>query len=351
MREVAVIGYAQSRMVRDAGDQTEVELLMPVLEEAISRAGLPRSDIDFICSGSCDYMAGSPFSFVMAVDALGATPCAQESHVEMDAAWALYEAWLKIQAGSIDTALIYGFGKSSPGALPEVMSQQLDPYYLAPLWPDTISVAALQANLMLTQGLLTEADMAQIVAQSRRNALDNPLAQLKGEFSVDQLLREPYIASPLRRHDCCPISDGCSAMVIATRDVAEAVCSRPAYLRGIEHRMEAHQLGIRDLTRSVSTEQAATKLKLQADRIDVAELYAPFSHQQWLLTRALGLEHGVDINPSGGVLAGHVMMAAGLDRIGEVARRIMRGEADRGLAHATSGPCLQHNLLAVMEGE
>jgi hypothetical protein len=43
------------------------------------------------------------------------------------------------------------------------------------------------------------------------------------------------------------------------------------------------------------------------------------------------------------------MMASGLSRVGEVARRIMGGEVSRGVAHATSGPCLQHNLVAVLE--
>ena len=44
-------------------------------------------------------------------------------------------------------------------------------------------------------------------------------------------------------------------------------------------------------------------------------------------------------------------MAAGLIRIGEVARRISSGDADRGVAHATSGPCLQQKLVCVLEGE
>ena len=57
------------------------------------------------------------------------------------------------------------------------------------------------------------------------------------------------------------------------------------------------------------------------------------------------------INPSGGPLAANPVMSAGLIRIGEVARRIHAGEAGRGVAHATSGPCLQQNLVVVLEGE
>ena len=61
--------------------------------------------------------------------------------------------------------------------------------------------------------------------------------------------------------------------------------------------------------------------------------------------------NGTKINPSGGALAANPVMAAGLIRIGEAASRIMDGSADRALAHATSGPCLQQNLVAVLEGE
>ena len=57
------------------------------------------------------------------------------------------------------------------------------------------------------------------------------------------------------------------------------------------------------------------------------------------------------INPSGGALAAHTMMAAGLIRFGEVFERISRGDGDRAVAHATAGPVLQQNLVAVLEGE
>jgi acetyl-CoA acetyltransferase len=84
--------------------------------------------------------------------------------------------------------------------------------------------------------------------------------------------------------------------------------------------------------------------------VDVAELYAPFSHQELILAEALGLGEGTAINPSGGVLATNPMMAGGLIRVGEAARRLAAGEGDRAVAHATSGPCLQQNLVCVLEG-
>jgi acetyl-CoA acetyltransferase len=70
-----------------------------------------------------------------------------------------------------------------------------------------------------------------------------------------------------------------------------------------------------------------------------------------ILRDALGLNGNTRINPSGGALSGNPIMAAGLMRIGEVASRITSGDANRGVAHATSGPCLQQNLVCVLEGE
>lgn len=351
MREVAIISYAQTPMRRDAGANNDVEMLMATLQEAYANVGITQKDIDFTCSGSCDYLGGAAFAFVSAVDALGAVPPIAESHVEMDAAWALYEAWMKIQCGKADTALIYGFGKSSHAELPDVMSLQLDPYNVQPLWPDSISLAALQAQALLQSGKYNERDFAEVVANSRRNAKSNPKAQLKGDYTVEQLLQEPTFVSPLRKHDCCPITDGASVLIMATREKAEKLCKRPAFITGIDHRIDAHGLGLRDLTVSESTRIAGEKAGVHKGKVDIAELYAPFSHQELIVRDALGLDaKSTRINASGGALAGHVFMACGLDRIGAVATSIINGEANRGVAHATSGPCLQQNLVAVLEG-
>ena len=350
MRDVAVVGFAQSKAVRADEIHNEVEILMPVVHDAVARSGIGRKEIGFTVSGSCDYLAGVPFAFVSGLDAVGAWPPIKESHVEMDGAWALYEAWVKLQLGDVDSALVYAFGKSSQGPLPDVMCLQLDPYFLAPLWPDSISIAALQARAWLDAGH-DEAEMAEVVARSRRDAMANPNAQVTGDADASSLLKEPYLVSPLRRHDCPPISDGAAAVVLAAGDLARRVCERPAWIRGIDHRIEAHSLGVRDLTRSVSTALAGQKAGVGDGPVDVAELYAPFSHQELIVRDALGLGSGTTINPSGGALAAHVFMAAGLTRIGEAATRIIDGSAGRAVAHATSGPCLQQNLVCVLEGE
>ncbi len=347
MRDVAVVSFAQWS-AREEPVRNEVEILIPVVGEAIERSGIGRKQIGFTVSGSCDYLAGAPFAFVTGLDAVGAWPPIRESHVEMDGAWALYEAWVRLQHGEIDSALVYSFGKSSLGDLPVVLSQQLDPYYTAPLWLDSVSAAALQARAWLDAGH-EEAEMAEVAARSRRAARNNPHAIVTGDQGADALLREPYLVTPLRRHDCPPISDGAAAVVLAASDRAREVCERPAWIRGIDHRIEAHGLGVRELADSPSTRLAAERAGI--DGADLAELHAPFSHQEPILRDALGLSDRVDVNPSGGALTTNVVMGAGLTRIGEAAQRLMDGRAGRAVAHATSGPCLQHNLVCVLEGD
>lgn len=351
MRDIAVVSFAQTAHVREQLAVNEVEMLMPVIRDVLAGAGIGKERVDFVCSASSDYLAGVAFSFVMTLDAVGPWPPISESHVDMDGAWALYEAWVKMQMGDIDVAVVYAYGKSSPGNIRRVMTRQLEPYYTAPLWIDPVGMAALQARCCLDAGLMTEADLAEVAARSRRDALANPYAQLAWDRTPESILAEDHFVAPLRRHDCPPITDGAAAVVLAAGDVARELTERPAWIRGIDHRIEPHALGVRDLTDSVSTRQAAERAGVADGPVDLAELHAPFTPQELILRRALGLDGDVVVNPSGGALAANPIMAAGLIRIGEAATRIGRGEADRAVAHATSGPCLQQNLVCVLEGE
>ena len=348
MRDVAVVGFAQRQMAEFDGSPTCVELLVPIFAECYEQTGLTREDIGFWCSGSSDYLAGRSFSFVSAVDAIGALPPVNESHVEMDAAWALYEAWLKIQTGEVDTALVYGFGKSSAGVLRRTLTLQLDPYTLTPLWPDTVSLAGLQARAGIDSGAWDERAMAEVVNRSLTDAEKNEYAVRKGGSSVEELLTRPMYADPLRKHDCAPVTDGAAAIVLAAGDRARDAADRPAWISGLAHHVDPLHLGTRDLTRSPSAARAGAAAGVGG--VEVAELHAPFSHQELVLRRELGLADDVRINPSGGALAANPMFTAGLNRIGEAARRIWDGSATSALGHATSGPALQQNLVCVMEG-
>ncbi len=285
---------------------------------------------------------------------------------------------MKILTGEAEIALAYGFGKSSGAELRRVLALQLDPYLLAPLWPDSVSIAALQARLGIEAGRWTEKDMAEVAARSRAAALANPRAQVSGEVTADDLLARPYVAEPLRAHDCAPVGDGAAVVIMASAERARDLCARPAWITGFAHRIDSGSLGARNLLAVPSAAAAARAAGVGSARatagvapveiapveiapvevapvevapVEVAELHAPFSHQEILLREALGLGDGVVVNPSGGALCGNPMFAAGLARIGMAAQAVMSGQAQRALGHATSGPALQQNLVCVLEAQ
>ena len=348
MTDIAVVGFAQAPNVAEtAGTTNGVEMLVPCFAQLYAELGITKSHIGFWCSGSSDYLAGRAFSFISAIDAIGAVPPINESHVEMDAAWAFYEAWIKLMTGEVDTALVYGFGKSSAGTLAKVLAMQLVPYLVAPLWPDAVSLAGIQARAGIDAGKWDERAMAEVAVRNRSNA--HPLAQLSDPLELESILRSDYIADPLRAHDCAPVTDGASAIVLAAGDRARSLRERPAWITGIEHLVDSPNIGARDLTSAPSAYNAALKASGgDLASISAAELHAPFTHQELILSQWLPSE--ATINPSGGPLVGNPMFSAGLERIGHAATRIFDGSDSRVLAHATSGPLLQQNLVAVMEG-
>ena len=348
--DIAIIGWSVSPMVRRTG-KTEAQMLLEVVSGAVADAGITRSDVDFTCAGSCDYVAGQAFSFVQNIDAIGAWPPKRDSHVEMDGAWALYEAYVRLLLGDIDVALAMGSGRSSTADPALIYPMEMDPFYLAPLGADALSFAAMQAQALIAAGKVTQRQMAEIAARCRRDARANPHAQVAGDFDVAALLAEEPIRDPLRLHDMPPITDGACAVVIARTERARQLCERPVWIRGIAHYAELHYPGMRDLLGSESARLAAKAAGLGEAPVEVAELQAAFTHEEPVLVEAMGLGPEVVVNPSGGPLAANPVMCTGLVRIAEAARQIRDEGRHRTLAHATSGPCLQQNLVCLLEGD
>jgi acetyl-CoA acetyltransferase len=347
--DIAIIGWSISPMERHTA-KTETQMLLDVVTEAVGHAGITRADVDFTCAGSCDYVAGQAFSFVQNTDAIGAWPPKRDSHVEMDGAWAMYEAWVRLLLGDIDVAVAMGSGRSSTADPALIYPMEMDPFYLAPLGADHVSLAALQARTLLDAGLVTERQMAEVAVRTRRDAMGNPHTQVSGEFDVDELLAAEYVTAPLRRHDVPPITDGACAIVIARGDRARQLSEDPIWITGFSHVSELHYPGMRDLRTSNAARSAAQAAGLGEHPVQVAELQTSFTHEEPVLVEALGLAADVVVNPSGGPLAANPIMATGLIRVIEAARAISDGRAQRSVGHASSGPCLQQNLVCVLEG-
>ena len=136
LRNVAIVGFSYAPIVEREEHRTAQELLYGEIVAALAACGVERGAIDTQIAGSADYVDGKPFGFVQSLDVMGAWPATRDSHLEMDAAFGVYYAWLRMQAGESDTAMVVGYGKASEGDPDRISQIRLDPYYQAPLGLD-----------------------------------------------------------------------------------------------------------------------------------------------------------------------------------------------------------------------
>jgi acetyl-CoA acetyltransferase len=366
LRNVAIVGFAQMPVVARDEHRMSTEMLYPVVREALAQVGVERDDIDYQVSASADYMDGRPFGFVAALDVMGSWPPRQDLHLEMDGSFATYYAWMKIQTGEVDTAIVCGHGKTSEGEPERVLNLQLDPYYQAPLGLTPTATAALQASAYQARTGTTDADLAAVAARNRAAGTRNPDNQLRDAATADALQKTPWVVEPLRRGYLAPLGESATCLVLAAEGKAETLCDKPVWVHGVDHRTELQAIGGRDLSRSAGAALAAEKAFAMAGLanardVDLVELLGTNPVEELIVCEALGLDARASkpvINPSGGALCANPVMSTGLIRLGEVFRQLSgrAGErtvqgARRAIAHATQGHCMQQNVVWVLGTE
>jgi acetyl-CoA acetyltransferase len=366
LRNVAVVGFAHAPIVARDEHRMATETLYPQVRQALADCGVERDAIDYQIAGSTDYMDGRPFGFVAALDVMGSWPARQDLHLEMDAAFAAYYAWIKMQAGEIDTAIVCGYGKTSEGEPERVLNLSLDPYYQAPIGLTPTATAALQASAFMARTGTTDRDLAAVAARNRTAGARNPATQVREAATAEQLVATPWAVEPLRRGYLPPIGESGACLVLAAEGKAEKLCDRPAWIQGIDQRIELQTLGARDISRSAGATLAAQKALAMAGvrsaaEADVIETSASTPAEELVVLEALGLGKngkGPAINPSGGPLCGNPLLVTGLIRLGEAFRQLSGRagayavpNAKRAIVHATQGHCLQQNLLFVLGSE
>jgi acetyl-CoA acetyltransferase len=224
--------------------------------------------------------------------------------------------------------------------------------------------ALIQQRHAIEYGDSTEA-LGAIAIACRRHGSANPNAQLRSSLTMEQYLASPWVVEPLRRDDCCLVSDGGAAVVVMSADTAreqKVAASVPILGFGQAQTSWEPQLR-RSLTTTcagVSAEQAFNMAGLQPRDIDVAQIYDCFTitvlmtledygffpkgqARQFVTDGQLEIGGRLPINTSGGLLSETGM--PGLQLVIEGVRQ-MRGEAIlqvKGARH-----CLVSNQGGVM---
>jgi acetyl-CoA C-acetyltransferase len=234
-------------------------------------------------------------------------------------------------------------------------------------------IALMTQRYMAMRGL-TEEQAARVVVRSRRNAINNPYAHLKGQITVDDVMNSRPVSTPYKLFDICPRSSGACAVVLACEEVAREKCAQPAFVHGIGgiantvfmgDRMGPHtDAEIGDFAEfGLAARECYRQAKITDPRkqIKVAELYDPFSGMQFPKLESLGfckpgeaaklsdegafdMDGEVAVNPSGGTLCTNPIGVTGLVRHADAAKQIM------GRAGAMQVPSVQRALATAVGG-
>ncbi len=259
---------------------------------------------------------------------------------------AFRNACFAVAAGLYDIVLVVGAEKmhDEPGGL----IQRAD---LKRLWMGRgVTMPAffgLRATAYMHTYKISRAQVALVSVKNHHNGSLYPHAHLRFECSVEDVVKAPYVSYPLGLYDCCPVTDGAAALILARAEIAKRYTENPVYVLGSGLSTDSFVRG-GDLTSFRATQYAAKQAYEMAgvkpDEIDVAEIHDCFSITELISYEDLGfakpgegvklleerrvhLEGERPVNPSGGLLAkGHPLGATGAAQIAELYEQL-RGEA------------------------
>jgi acetyl-CoA C-acetyltransferase len=376
MDKIAIVGVGQIKSERRKKSETYYDMVYDVTSRAIEDSGYSLNDIDNVITISNDFWDGRTISCMAVQEAAGAHD-KNVSTVEGDGTFGAFYGATRVLSG-FKTTLVVAHSKGSEGDPKIITNGMFDPVYHRSLGLDAVSSSALQANAYMNRYGVTEEQCAMVSVKNHGNAKNNPYAQIPLDITVEDVMKSRKIADPLKLLDCSPVSDGASAIIIANEETAKKARKRPVWIKGLAHCSDAYFLGDRDLTDMRALNNAAKRAYDMAgitnplEEIDVVELYDAFSYMELLWLEGMGFckpgqggkmtekgETAMDgvlpVNPSGGVLSAHPVLAAGLTRIVEAVLQL-RGDAGQhqvdgaktALAHGINGSCGQSHCIWIL---
>ncbi len=380
MDNTAIIGVGMTKIEANKVRDTFADMVWEAVNKALDDAGMTIDDIDNVITTSNDFWDGRTISCMAVSDASGARD-KNVSCVEGDGTFGAFYGLTRILSGSYGTTLVTAHSKGSESVSSLITNAAFDPIYDRSIGMDMITASAMQAMAYMDRTGTTQEQLAMVSVKNHGNARLNPIAQLPMDITTDDVLKSEMISDPLHKLDCSPVSDGCCAVIIANEKRAEKYSKKPVWIKGVSFCSDSYFLGDRDLSQAKSLTKAAKKAFDMADitdpatQIDVAEIYDAFTYQELMWLEAMGLcedgkaglklENGdfqingkLTVNPSGGLLSGHPVIAAGLIRIAEIVKQL-RGDAgkyqvsnaNKGIAHGVNGLCGQSHCVWVLDRE
>ncbi len=358
MRKVAVVGVGMTKF-SGKQDKTAVELFAEAAMDAITEANLKPKDIQALFMGNAfgDFAEGQGQPQAFAADYIGArnVPANKYEGACASSSAAFRDACMWVASGIYDIVLVGGSETAAKMGTPlatRTFSMASDSRYEYPSGITFPGIFALLCHLYAKKhGIPLEKlkqQMAQVSINAHYYGARNPKAQFQKELTLDVALSSIMVCQPLQLYDCCPFSDGGSAVVIASEDKAKKLTKKPVLVAGLGQASAGNLMSQKDSLPRIKSRELAAKQSydmagLSPKDIDVVELHDCFSIAAIIALEGLGLfeagkagdavEKGetkiggkVPMNLSGGLKAkGHPIGATGAAQIYEITRQL-RGE-------------------------
>jgi acetyl-CoA C-acetyltransferase len=280
------------------------------------------------------------------------------------------EAYANIAAGFYDCVLALGVEKITHTGTTQsttLFSYCSDFFYEGGNGASFPGLFASIARVYMTTHKANEEDLAYVAVKNHENGILNPKAHVRKKITVDDVMKSPVVASPLKLYDCCPFSDGASAVILCNEEFAKK--SQKPYVEVIGSGRGASPAAVQareDITTIPSTISAAKQAYKMAGitpkDIDFAEVHDCFTIAEIIDIEDLGFfpkgtaAHAVTegatrrngeipINPSGGLKSkGHPIGATGVGQVVEVFEQFTGKAGERTVKNAETA--LTHNFGA-----
>jgi acetyl-CoA C-acetyltransferase/acetyl-CoA acyltransferase len=358
MRKVAVVGVGMTRFT-GAQSKTAVELFTEAAMDAIIESNIKPKDIQalFVGNALSDIAEGQAQIQVFAADYLGLdhVPANRYENACASSSAAFRDAVMWVASGAFDIVLVGGTETAAKMGTPlatRTFAAASDSRYEYPCGLTFPGVFALLTHLYARRyGIPLEKlkrQMAQVSINSHYYGARNPKAQFRKEITMEDVFNSIMVAQPLQLYDCCPFSDGASAVVLACEEKAKKLTNKPVYVVGLGQASSGSLASQKDylprlIARELSAKQAYSMAGLTPKDIDVIELHDCFSIATLIALESLGffdygksgeaVERGetkiggkIAVNPSGGLKAkGHPIGATGTAQVYEIVKQL-RGE-------------------------
>jgi len=340
-----------------------VDLGSDAVRGLLSSTGIDRAAIDAVISASV--MGGSLLGQkILGRLSLTGRPVFNVENACASGASAAHLAVGMVRSGQARVVLVVAAERLSAlggGALP------LDPTDVEAAQGAIMpALYAMRASRYLWENDLQPSDLALVSVKNRANGALNPIARLQAKVTLDEVLESKPVADPLTLLQCCPNSDGASAILVCSEDAAKELGLDAVTIAASVITSGVFSEGPRDLTSPDITVRAINEAYAAAgigpSDIDLAEVHDAFSIAEILYIETLGLcERGggaryvadgranidgdVAMNPSGGLISrGHPVGATGVAQLAEAYDQLLGRAGARqvpgasvALTHVTGG--------------